>query len=119
MAGNAMFVLSEEHEMFRQAARDFIFAHAVRAGIQQAARHICNARLPVAVVSGARRERHADVQHRQIVVLHEIDAGPAGGLVRVHLVGELAGQLDRLHLRAEGAAEGPLDKAFDATLEAA
>jgi hypothetical protein len=39
--------------------------------------------------------------------------------VRVHLLGQLAGQLDRLHLGAEGAAEDPLDEAFDPTLEVA
>jgi hypothetical protein len=39
--------------------------------------------------------------------------------VRVHLLGQLAGELDRLHLGAEGAAEDPLYKAFDATLEVA
>jgi hypothetical protein len=37
--------------------------------------------------------------------------------VRVHLLGQLAGQLDRLDLGTEGAAEDPLDKAFDPTLE--
>jgi hypothetical protein len=39
--------------------------------------------------------------------------------VGVHLLGQLAGELDRLHLGAEGAAEDPLDEAFDATLEVA
>jgi hypothetical protein len=39
--------------------------------------------------------------------------------VVVHLLGQLAGELDRLHLGAEGAAEDPLDEAFDSTLEAA
>jgi hypothetical protein len=37
----------------------------------------------------------------------------------VHLLGELARQLDRLHLGAEGAAEDALDEAFDPTLEIA
>jgi hypothetical protein len=39
--------------------------------------------------------------------------------VGVHLLGQLASQLDRLNLGAEGAAEDPLDKAFDAGLEVA
>jgi len=39
--------------------------------------------------------------------------------VGVHLLGQLASELDRLHLRAEGAAEDPLDEAFDATLKVA
>jgi hypothetical protein len=37
--------------------------------------------------------------------------------VGVHLLAQLAGELDRLDLGAEGAAEDPLDQAFDATLE--
>ena len=48
-----------------------------------------------------------------------VDAGDPGGLVGVHLLGQLAGEFDRLHLGAEGAAEDPLDEAFDATLEVA
>jgi hypothetical protein len=39
--------------------------------------------------------------------------------VGVHLLGQLAGQFDRLDLGAEGAAEDALDEAFDATLEVA
>jgi hypothetical protein len=34
--------------------------------------------------------------------------------VRVHLLGQLSGQLDRLNLRREGTAEHALDEAFDA-----
>jgi hypothetical protein len=39
--------------------------------------------------------------------------------VGVHLLGELAGELDRLHLRAEGTTEDPLNEAFDPTLKVA
>jgi hypothetical protein len=39
--------------------------------------------------------------------------------VGVHLLGQLAGELDRLHLGAEGAAEDALDEAFNPTLEVA
>jgi hypothetical protein len=39
--------------------------------------------------------------------------------VLVHLLGQLAGQLDRLNLGAEGTAEDTLDEAFDARLEVA
>jgi hypothetical protein len=39
--------------------------------------------------------------------------------VRVHFLGQLPGKLDRLYLGAEGAAEDPLDEAFDPTLEVA
>ena len=53
------------------------------------------------------------------VLVGHVDAGDPGGLVGVHLLGQLAGELDRLHLGAEGAAEDPLDEAFDATLEVA
>jgi hypothetical protein len=53
------------------------------------------------------------------VLVGHVDAGDAGGLVGIHLLGQLAGQLDRLHLGAEGAAEDPLDEAFYPTLEVA
>ena len=53
------------------------------------------------------------------VLVGDVDAGDPGGLVRIHLLGKLAGQLDRLHLGAEGATEHPLDEAFDPTLEVA
>jgi hypothetical protein len=39
--------------------------------------------------------------------------------VRVHFLGEFASEFDRLHLGTEGAAEDPLDEAFDAGLEVA
>jgi hypothetical protein len=35
----------------------------------------------------------------------------------VHLLGELAGDLDGLHLRGEGSAEDPLDEVLDPLLE--
>ena len=47
------------------------------------------------------------------VLVGHVDARDRGGLVGVHLLGELAGELDRLHLGAEGTAEHPLDEAFD------
>ena len=53
------------------------------------------------------------------VLVRDVDARDARGLVGVHLLGQLAGEFDRLHLGAEGAAEDPLDEAFDATLEVA
>jgi hypothetical protein len=39
--------------------------------------------------------------------------------VGVHLLGELAGDLDRLHLGAEGTAEHPFDEALDPGFEIA
>jgi hypothetical protein len=39
--------------------------------------------------------------------------------VGVHFLSQLASELYRLHLGAEGAAEDPLDEAFDSTLEVA
>jgi len=39
--------------------------------------------------------------------------------VGVHLLGQLASQLDRLDLGAESTAEDPLDEAFDPTLKVA
>jgi len=39
--------------------------------------------------------------------------------VGVHLLGELAGDLDRLHAGAEGAAEDAFDKALDAGFKVA
>jgi hypothetical protein len=37
--------------------------------------------------------------------------------VRVHFLRQFAGEFDRLHLGAEGAAEDALDQAFDTGLE--
>ena len=37
----------------------------------------------------------------------------------IHLLGELAGDLDRLDLRREGTAERPLDQALDACFQVA
>jgi hypothetical protein len=53
------------------------------------------------------------------VLVGDVDARHAGRLVGIHLLGQLAGEFDRLHLGAEGAAEDSLDEAFDATLEVA
>jgi hypothetical protein len=53
------------------------------------------------------------------VLVGDVDPGDARGLVRVHLLGQLAGEFDRLDLGAEGTAEDALDQAFDATLEVA
>jgi hypothetical protein len=39
--------------------------------------------------------------------------------VRVHLLGELARDLDRLHAGAEGAAEHALDEALDTSFKVA
>jgi hypothetical protein len=39
--------------------------------------------------------------------------------VGIHFLRQLAGEFDRLDLRAEGAAEDALDQAFDAGLEVA
>ena len=53
------------------------------------------------------------------VLVGDVDARDRGRLVGVHFLGQLAGQFDRLHLGAEGAAEDPLDEAFDPRLEVA
>jgi hypothetical protein len=46
------------------------------------------------------------------VLVGHVDPLHGGGLVRIHLLGELPGDLDRLHARAEGAAEDALDEAL-------
>jgi hypothetical protein len=53
------------------------------------------------------------------VLVRHVDPRHPGRLVGVHLLGQLASELDRLNLGAEGTAEHPLDQAFDATLEVA
>ena len=53
------------------------------------------------------------------VLVGHVDALDRGGLVGVHLLGELAGDLDRLHAGAEGAAEHALDEALDAGFKVA
>ncbi len=44
------------------------------------------------------------------VLVRHIDARDGHGLVLVHLLCELPGQLDRLDMRPEGAPEDPLDQ---------
>jgi hypothetical protein len=53
------------------------------------------------------------------VLVGDVDPGYRGGLVRVHLLGELSRDLDRLNAGAEGAAEDPLDEAFETRFEVA
>ena len=53
------------------------------------------------------------------VLVGDVDALHRGGLVGVHFLRQFARQFDRLHLGAEGAAEDPLDEAFDPRLEIA
>ncbi len=53
------------------------------------------------------------------VLVGDVDAGDRGGLVGVHFLRQFARQFDRLHLGAEGAAEDPLDEAFDPGLQVA
>ena len=53
------------------------------------------------------------------VLVGHVDALDRGRLVSVHFLGQFAGQFDRLHLGAEGAAEDPLDETFDPGLEVA
>jgi len=48
------------------------------------------------------------------VLVGNVDARNGGGSVGVHLLGQLARDLDRLHLRREGATEDPFDEALDA-----
>ena len=82
--------------------------------LQQVARELLLERALVALEAGAVLAREVDR-----VLVGDVDPRHPGGLVGVHLLGQFAGQLDRLDLRAEGAAEDPLDEAFDPTLEAA
>ena len=53
------------------------------------------------------------------VLVRHVDARDRGGLVRVHLLRELARDLDRLHAGAEGAAEHAFDEALEAGFEVA
>ena len=52
------------------------------------------------------------------VVVRHIDARDRDGLVLLHLLGELAGKLDRLDMRLERPVEGALDEPLDLLLEA-
>jgi len=47
------------------------------------------------------------------VLVRDVDPLHGGGLVGVHLLGELAGDLHRLHAGAEGAAEDAFDETLD------
>src|SRR6185437_13922584 len=53
------------------------------------------------------------------VLVGHVDALHRGRLVSVHLLRELAGDLDRLHAGAEGAREHALDEALDASFKVA
>jgi hypothetical protein len=52
------------------------------------------------------------------VLVRDVDARDGDRPVLVHLLRELARQLDRLHVRAESATEHPLEEAFDLLLDA-
>jgi hypothetical protein len=60
------------------------------------------------------------VGRRQVedVLVRDVDARDRDRLVVVHLLGELAGQLDRLHVRPKGTAEDALDEGFDPVFDA-
>src|SRR5207248_6601156 len=60
----------------------------------------------------ARRKEHA-------VLVGHIRSRDREGLVFLHLPRQLAGDLDRPHLRAEGSAEGAFDEVGDLALEVA
>ena len=47
------------------------------------------------------------------VLVGDVDAGDRDGLVVVHLLRKLAGELDRLHVCSKGTAEDAFEKAFD------
>jgi hypothetical protein len=53
------------------------------------------------------------------VLVGDVDARDRDGAVLVHLLGELARELDGLHVGPEGTAEHPLEEAFDLLLDAA
>src|SRR4029077_12777074 len=82
--------------------------------LQQVAGELLLERTLIALEPGAVLAREEDR-----VLVGDVDPRHSGTLVGVHFLGQLAGAFDRLRLRAEGAAENPLDEAFDPTLEAA
>src|SRR5215211_13937 len=51
------------------------------------------------------------------VLVRDVHARDRLRLVLVHLARELAGELDRLHARSEGAAEGALNEALELRLD--
>jgi len=53
------------------------------------------------------------------VLVGHVDALNRGGLVRIHLLGELARDLHRLDAGAEGTAEHAFDEALDASFKVA
>ena len=53
------------------------------------------------------------------VLVRDVDARDRDGAVLVHLLRELAGELDGLHVRSEGAAEDALEEALDLALDGA
>ncbi len=61
------------------------------------------------------------VMERQVdgVLVRDVDAGHGDRAVVVHLLGELAGDLDGLHVRLERASEHALDECFDLVFDRA
>ena len=53
------------------------------------------------------------------VLVRRVDARDGDDSVVLHLLGQLARQLDRLHVRAKGAAEDTFEQAFDLVLDVA
>src|SRR5439155_14768238 len=53
------------------------------------------------------------------VLVRDVHAGDRYGAVVVHLLDQLARELDRLHVRPEGASEYALDERFDLLLDPA
>ena len=51
------------------------------------------------------------------VLVRRVDAGDGDDAVVLHLLHELAGELDRLHVSAEGAAEDTFEQALDLVLD--
>jgi hypothetical protein len=51
------------------------------------------------------------------VLVGHVDAGHGRRAMRIHLLGQLASELDGLHLRREGATEHPFNEVLDPLLE--
>ena len=66
--------------------------------------------VPRELLAVARRE----VEH---VLVRDVDARDRDRAVLVHLLGELAGELDRLDVRLEGTAEHPLEEGLELLFE--
>ena len=105
-------------------ARSSSTANLTRGGVSRAyaSRRACSVRYSCSSpIEGALvRDELLAVGAREVdrVLVRDVDAGDGHRAVLVHLLGQLARELDGLHVRPEGATENAFEEALDRALDA-